>query len=54
MVIDEACDVGRAIVNSNHNAVIFSLLPIHHSSSDKGTVTNHQRSLEDRLMVCLI
>ena len=49
-MLDEAMEVAKAIGNSNHNAIIVALEPIHHSSADKITVTKNQRLLEDRLM----
>ncbi len=48
-MLDEANEVAKAIANSNHNSVIFSLLPMQHSSTDGKKVLANQRIVEDRL-----
>jgi len=48
-VLDEAYEVAKAITNSNHNSMVFSLLPMQHSSTDGKKVVAHQRIVEDRL-----
>ena len=54
LLVDETCDVAKAISNSNPNALLFSLQVQVHSAIDKATVCSYRRSVEDKLMGWLV
>ena len=49
-MLDEAVETSRVILEANNNAVMFTLLPMQHSSVLPTTVIKNRRTLED-LMV---
>lgn len=53
LLIDEAVDVGKTISNGDSSAVLWAHLPLWHASTDKFTVKNNKRMLEDKLMQSL-
>lgn len=53
LLIDEALSVARGILNANPNAILFTLLPMAHSSTESQAVTKNRRALEDRILAFL-
>lgn len=51
--IEEAISVAKAVSNSDSKAVLFVLMPMIHSATDKFTILKHKRTLEDALMESL-
>ena len=50
LLLGETCDLAKAFLGSNANAVLFSLQVQAHPGIDKAIVCNYRRALEDRLM----
>ena len=50
LLLDETCDMAKAFLSSNANAVLFSLQVQAHPGIDKAIVCNYRRALEDKLM----
>ena len=53
MVIDEAIEVAKAILNGNSNYCLFVLMPVPHGSTDSKTTVKNRRLAEDKCMAYL-
>lgn len=49
MMLDEAISVAQTVSAGDAGAVLFTLLPIPHGSTDKDVVMKHRRVLEDKI-----
>lgn len=48
-MLDEAISVAQTVSAGDAGAVLFTLLPIPHGSTDKDVVMKHRRVLEDKI-----
>lgn len=53
MVIDEAIEVAKALLNGNSNYCLFVLMPVPHGSTDSKTTVKNRRLAEDKCMAYL-
>lgn len=51
--MDEASDFAKGIANMNSNAIVFTLMPLIHQSTERACVVRHRRDIEDKLMSSL-
>lgn len=52
--MDEACTLAKAVLNANPNAILLTLMPMTHSSTETAAVTKNRRALEDRILGPLV
>ena len=51
--MDEATDLAKSLANHNGNCLVFALMPIIHQATDRQTVVQNRRNIEDKLMSTL-
>ena len=54
LILDEALEVAKSVSNGDSNAVLFSLLPMLHASTDREIVKKNLRQLDDKIFGNLI
>ena len=47
--MDEAVEVAKTVCNGDASAAVFALLPAMHGSTDKFTVKNNRRILDEKI-----
>ena len=53
LIIDEAIDASKVVLDSSSSAILLTLMPMHHTSTLGTTVTKNRRQLEDLMMKSL-
>ena len=53
LIIDEAIDASKVVLDSSSSAILLTLMPMRHTSTLGTTVTKNRRQLEDLMMKSL-